>query len=264
MHRTVVLGSHYTVTVSKQKDRDARRFPAPPACVGKLLQIAEAKRSRTAIAIAIAEQKRRKKLPQLLLSRATGCAAAISNKKTSWRMPGRGNYPLPPPVLRVMLPLSPALLRLRCSVARRMERPRRWRAVRGLLRRCYAEVLPLEAFVRRLQVGSGAEDELEPLVQAGDPKCYRGLVDQCVVGLPAGGKSLPPRFTFQQVGRRAGCLLGLLPACMRLLNKLTYSLVVLRKICPVVRIACYSSLERERMACKLIQGVYSIYEMKTR
>ncbi|KAJ6661400.1 hypothetical protein lerEdw1_015028 [Lerista edwardsae] len=80
-----------------------------------------------------------------------------------------------------------------------MERPGRWRAVRELLRRCYAEVLPLEAFVRRLQVGSGAEGELEPLVQAGDPKCYRSLVDQCVVGLPAGGKPLPPRFTFQQI-----------------------------------------------------------------
>ncbi|XP_066480571.1 telomerase reverse transcriptase-like [Tiliqua scincoides] len=80
-----------------------------------------------------------------------------------------------------------------------MERPGRWGAVRGLLRSCYAEVLPLEGFVRRLQEGARAEGELQPLVQAGDPKCYRSLVEQCVVGLPPGGKPLPPRFTFQQV-----------------------------------------------------------------
>ncbi|XP_062986072.1 telomerase reverse transcriptase [Elgaria multicarinata webbii] len=80
-----------------------------------------------------------------------------------------------------------------------MGHPRRWRAVRGLLRSCYAEVLPLEAFVRRLQERTPANGQPEPLLQDGDPRCYRSLVDQCLVGRPAGCKALPPRFVFEQV-----------------------------------------------------------------
>ncbi|KAH0618035.1 hypothetical protein JD844_016960 [Phrynosoma platyrhinos] len=85
-----------------------------------------------------------------------------------------------------------------------MERPRQWRAVRGLLRRCYAEVLPLEAFVRGLQERQAEEEEETgappvPLVQDGDPQCYRALVGHCLVGRPHGGKALPRRFVFQQI-----------------------------------------------------------------
>ncbi|XP_061444589.1 telomerase reverse transcriptase isoform X2 [Rhineura floridana] len=77
-----------------------------------------------------------------------------------------------------------------------MERRRCRRAVQGLLRSCYAEVLPLEGFVRRLQ--AQAESHPEPLVKEDDLKCYRSLVDHCLVGRPAGCKA-PPLFTFQQV-----------------------------------------------------------------
>ncbi|XP_053103981.1 telomerase reverse transcriptase isoform X2 [Hemicordylus capensis] len=79
-----------------------------------------------------------------------------------------------------------------------MEHPRCFRAVQGLLRSCYAEVLPLEAFVQRLQEGVQVGGQLEALVQNGDPKCYRSLVGRCVVGLPAECKA-PPQLTFQQV-----------------------------------------------------------------
>ncbi|XP_025019954.1 telomerase reverse transcriptase [Python bivittatus] len=80
-----------------------------------------------------------------------------------------------------------------------MDRSRRWRAVRELLRGFYAEVLPLEEFVRRLQMRSLAEDPPEPLVQDGDPRSYCSLVAQCLVGRPAASKALPAHFVFQQV-----------------------------------------------------------------
>ncbi|XP_072854563.2 telomerase reverse transcriptase isoform X1 [Pogona vitticeps] len=80
-----------------------------------------------------------------------------------------------------------------------MGRPRRWRAVQGLLRSCYAEVLPLEAFVERLQGQAQAEGPLVPLVQEGDPACYRHLVERCLVGRAPGCKALPSRVVFQQV-----------------------------------------------------------------
>lgn len=83
-----------------------------------------------------------------------------------------------------------------------MDRSRRWRAVRGLLRSFYAEVLPLEAFVRRLQMRTLATDQPQPLVQDGDPGSYRSLVAQCLVGRLAACKALPAYFGFQQVNER--------------------------------------------------------------
>ncbi|XP_013915215.1 PREDICTED: telomerase reverse transcriptase-like [Thamnophis sirtalis] len=80
-----------------------------------------------------------------------------------------------------------------------MEQPRRWRPVQELLRSFYAEVLPLEAFVRRLQRRTLAKDPTQPLVQDGDPGCYRSLVNQCLVGRLAACKALPAHFSAQQV-----------------------------------------------------------------
>ncbi|XP_063154803.1 telomerase reverse transcriptase [Candoia aspera] len=80
-----------------------------------------------------------------------------------------------------------------------MERSRRWRAVRELLRSFYAEVLPLEAFVRRLQMRTLGEEQPEPLVQDGDPRNYCNLVAQCLVGRLAACKAVPAHFVFQQV-----------------------------------------------------------------
>ncbi|XP_067323658.1 telomerase reverse transcriptase [Anolis sagrei] len=75
-----------------------------------------------------------------------------------------------------------------------MGRPRVCRLLRG----CFEEVLPLEAFVRRLQEKE-AEASGAPLVQEGDPKCFRVLVERCLVGRPRGGKAPPPRLSFQQI-----------------------------------------------------------------
>uniref|UniRef100_A0A670Y1H5 Uncharacterized protein n=1 Tax=Pseudonaja textilis TaxID=8673 RepID=A0A670Y1H5_PSETE len=63
-----------------------------------------------------------------------------------------------------------------------MDRSRRWRAVRELLCSFYAEVLPLEVFVRRLQMHTLAQGQPQPLVQDGDPGSYCSLVAQCLVG----------------------------------------------------------------------------------
>lgn len=80
-----------------------------------------------------------------------------------------------------------------------MDRSRRWRAVRELLCSFYAEVLPLEVFVRRLQTRTLAKDHPQPLVQDGDPGCYCNLVAQCLVGRLATCKALPAYFGVQQV-----------------------------------------------------------------
>ncbi|KAL7984614.1 hypothetical protein Chor_003184 [Crotalus horridus] len=80
-----------------------------------------------------------------------------------------------------------------------MDRSRRWRAVQELLRCFYAEVLPLEVFVRRLQTRTLATDQPQPLVQDGDLGSYRSLVAQCLVGRLASCKALPAYFSFQQV-----------------------------------------------------------------
>ncbi|KAL8173204.1 UNVERIFIED_CONTAM: hypothetical protein K2H54_042332 [Gekko kuhli] len=67
-----------------------------------------------------------------------------------------------------------------------------------LLRGCYAgALLPLSAAVERLQ--GGAEGRAPPpLVQDGDPRAYRSLLGECVVGLPAGGPALPARLSRAQ------------------------------------------------------------------
>ncbi|XP_077789520.1 telomerase reverse transcriptase isoform X1 [Podarcis muralis] len=77
--------------------------------------------------------------------------------------------------------------------------PRRCRAVRALLRSCYAELLPLEALVRRLQAAAPPGAPPQPLLQGGDPKDYRALVERCLVGRAAGARAPPPLLTFQQV-----------------------------------------------------------------
>ncbi|KAJ7338380.1 hypothetical protein JRQ81_011687 [Phrynocephalus forsythii] len=84
-----------------------------------------------------------------------------------------------------------------------MGRLRRWAGVRGLLRRLYAEVLPLETFVRRLQERAEGEVPPEPLVQDGDPACYRQLVERCLVGRAPGCKALPARVAFQQISNQS-------------------------------------------------------------
>ncbi|XP_058033295.1 telomerase reverse transcriptase isoform X2 [Ahaetulla prasina] len=80
-----------------------------------------------------------------------------------------------------------------------MDRSRRWRAVRELLCSFYAEVLPLEVFVRHLQMRTLAKDQPQPLVQDGDPGSYCTLVAQCLVGRLAACKALPAYFGVQQV-----------------------------------------------------------------
>ncbi|XP_026556664.1 telomerase reverse transcriptase [Pseudonaja textilis] len=80
-----------------------------------------------------------------------------------------------------------------------MDRSRRWRAVRELLCSFYAEVLPLEVFVRRLQMHTLAQGQPQPLVQDGDPGSYCSLVAQCLVGRLAECKALPTYFGVQQV-----------------------------------------------------------------
>ncbi|XP_070603147.1 telomerase reverse transcriptase isoform X2 [Erythrolamprus reginae] len=79
-----------------------------------------------------------------------------------------------------------------------MDRPGRWRAVRELLCSFYAEVLPLEAFVRRLQRRTLAEGQLQALVQDGDPASYRSLVAQCLVGRLVTCEPLPASFDVQR------------------------------------------------------------------
>ncbi|KAG8133144.1 hypothetical protein E2320_010958 [Naja naja] len=80
-----------------------------------------------------------------------------------------------------------------------MDRSQRWRAVRELLCSFYAEVFPLEVFVRRLQMHTLAKGQLQPLVQDGDPSSYCSLVSQCLVGRLAECKALPNYFGVQQV-----------------------------------------------------------------
>ncbi|XP_009897877.2 telomerase reverse transcriptase [Dryobates pubescens] len=69
-------------------------------------------------------------------------------------------------------------------------------AVLGALRGCYAEVTPLETFIRRLQESSAGEAEL---LRGDDAACYRTFVSQCVVCVPCGARAIPRPFTFQQL-----------------------------------------------------------------
>ncbi|XP_016067684.1 PREDICTED: telomerase reverse transcriptase [Miniopterus natalensis] len=74
-----------------------------------------------------------------------------------------------------------------------MPRAPRCRAVRALLRDRYREVLPLDAFVRRL----GPQGRR--LVQRGDPKAFRALVAQCLVCVPWDAQPPPAAPDFRQV-----------------------------------------------------------------
>ncbi|XP_055453965.1 telomerase reverse transcriptase isoform X3 [Psammomys obesus] len=74
-----------------------------------------------------------------------------------------------------------------------MPRAPRCRAVRALLRSRYREVWPLATFVRRLGL------EGRRLVQPGDPKAFRTLVDRCLVCVPWGSKPPPAGLSFHQV-----------------------------------------------------------------
>lgn len=74
-------------------------------------------------------------------------------------------------------------------------------AVLSALRRCYAEAVPLETFVRRLG-DSGAGDA--EVLRADDAPGYRTFVGQCLVCVPRGARAIPRPFTFQQVGRGPG------------------------------------------------------------
>uniref|UniRef100_A0A8D2J9J2 Telomerase reverse transcriptase n=1 Tax=Varanus komodoensis TaxID=61221 RepID=A0A8D2J9J2_VARKO len=73
----------------------------------------------------------------------------------------------------------------------------------GPARRLRATVLRLDGFVRRLQGRAAGGGAPEPLLQAGDPACYRGLVERCLVARPAGCKALPPRVVFQQISSQS-------------------------------------------------------------
>ncbi|NXS64082.1 TERT transcriptase, partial [Brachypteracias leptosomus] len=72
--------------------------------------------------------------------------------------------------------------------------------VLGTLRGCYAEVAPLETFIRRLResgaVGAGA-------LRDDDARCYRTFVGQCVVCVPRGARPIPRPLTFQQLSSQS-------------------------------------------------------------
>lgn len=74
-------------------------------------------------------------------------------------------------------------------------------AVLSALRRCYAEAVPLETFVRRLGGGGAGYAEV---LRTDDGPGYRNFVGQCLVCVPRGARAIPRPFTFQQVGRGPG------------------------------------------------------------
>ncbi|XP_064286540.1 telomerase reverse transcriptase isoform X1 [Passer domesticus] len=74
-------------------------------------------------------------------------------------------------------------------------------AVLAALRRCYAEAVPLETFVRRLGDGCGAGDA--EVLRADDAPGYRNFVGQCLVCVPRGARAIPRPFTFQQLSSQS-------------------------------------------------------------
>lgn len=74
-------------------------------------------------------------------------------------------------------------------------------AVLSALRRCYAAVVPLETFVRRL---GNSEAGYAEVLRADDGPSYRTFVRECFVCVPRGARAFPRPFTFQQVGRGPG------------------------------------------------------------
>ncbi|NWS39797.1 TERT transcriptase, partial [Probosciger aterrimus] len=69
-------------------------------------------------------------------------------------------------------------------------------AVLTALRGCYAEVAPLETFIRQLQDSSSGEAEV---LRGDDIGCYRTFVRACLVCVPRGARAIPRPFTFQQL-----------------------------------------------------------------
>ncbi|XP_030368445.1 telomerase reverse transcriptase isoform X1 [Strigops habroptila] len=69
-------------------------------------------------------------------------------------------------------------------------------AVLTALRGCYAEVAPLETFIRQLQDSSSGEAEV---LRGDDITCYRTFVGACLVCVPRGARAIPRPFTFQQL-----------------------------------------------------------------
>lgn len=81
-------------------------------------------------------------------------------------------------------------------------------AVLGALRGCYAQVAPLETFVRGL--GESGAEEAE-VVRDSDAASYRTFVSQCVVCVPHGARDIPRPFSLEQVwgGGGGGCPRGM-------------------------------------------------------
>ncbi|KAL2308141.1 hypothetical protein Nmel_001143 [Mimus melanotis] len=73
-------------------------------------------------------------------------------------------------------------------------------AVVSALRRCYAEAVPLETFVRRLGDGGAGDAEV---LRADDSPGYRTFVGQCLVCVPRGARPIPRPFTFQQLSSQS-------------------------------------------------------------
>ncbi|XP_053810826.1 telomerase reverse transcriptase isoform X3 [Vidua chalybeata] len=73
-------------------------------------------------------------------------------------------------------------------------------AVLSALRRCYAEAVPLETFVRRLGDGGAGDAEV---LRADDAPGYRNFVGQCLVCVPRGARAIPRPFTFQQLSSQS-------------------------------------------------------------
>ncbi|XP_005517415.1 PREDICTED: telomerase reverse transcriptase [Pseudopodoces humilis] len=73
-------------------------------------------------------------------------------------------------------------------------------AVLSALRRCYAEAVPLETFVRRLGDGGAGDAEV---LRPGDVPGYRTFVGQCLVCVPRGARAIPRPFTFQQLSSQS-------------------------------------------------------------
>uniref|UniRef100_A0A674HCS2 Telomerase reverse transcriptase n=1 Tax=Taeniopygia guttata TaxID=59729 RepID=A0A674HCS2_TAEGU len=88
----------------------------------------------------------------------------------------------------------------RAQFGRNMAGKEPFTAVLSALRRCYAEAVPLETFVRRLGDGGAGDAEV---LRADDAPGYRNFVGQCLVCVPRGARAIPRPFTFQQLSSQS-------------------------------------------------------------
>ncbi|XP_071311551.1 telomerase reverse transcriptase [Agelaius tricolor] len=88
----------------------------------------------------------------------------------------------------------------RAPFGRNMAGREAFTAVLSALRRCYAEVFPLETFVRRLGDGGAGDAQV---LRADDAPGYRNFVGQCLVCVPRGARAIPRPFTFQQLSSQS-------------------------------------------------------------